>query len=208
MAEETALAGRIIGERSFPVKEQQSLSEKEILILVKKGDRNAYQAIVTRYMRPAYSIALGFLHNQQDALDISQEAFIRAYRKLKLFDSDKPFFPWFYRLLKNLCLDYIKKVKRRNEVPLQEVSFYSDKVRNKELREDLWFGIEKLPVEQREVILLRYFRQLSYKEIAELVDKPIGTVMSSLYYAKKRLKEVMEQYLGYEHTWGDSDGPQ
>jgi RNA polymerase sigma-70 factor (ECF subfamily) len=206
MAEETALEGRIIGKQAVRMREKTVLSEKEILRLVQRGDKEAYQAIVVRYMRPAYSIALGFLHNQQDALDVSQDAFIRAYRKLRLFDTEKPFFPWFYRLLKNLCLDQIKKVKRRNEVPLEEVAFYSDRVRNKELREDLWFGIERLPLEQREVILLRYFRQLSYKEIGELMDIPIGTVMSSLYYAKKRLKEVLERHLGYEQPPGDING--
>ena len=198
MAEGSVLEGRLFPKRPIPMRNQAGLSEQEVLIRVKKGDKEAYQAIVVRYMRPAYSIALGFLHNQQDALDVSQEAFIRAFRKLKLYDTDKPFFPWFYRLLKNLCLDQIKKVKRRNEVPLEEVPFHSDRVRNKELREDLWFGIDRLPIEQKEVILLRYFRQLSYREIAEMMDKPIGTVMSSLYYAKKRLKEVLEKHLGYE----------
>jgi RNA polymerase sigma-70 factor, ECF subfamily len=206
MAEQTVLEGRIMGDRAVKLENSAALSEKEILMLVKKGDKEAYQSIVVRYMRPAYSIALSFLHNQQDALDVSQDAFIRAYRKMKLYDIEKPFFPWFYRLLKNLCLDQIKKVKRRHEVPLEEVAFYSDRVKNKELREDLWFGIEKLPFEQREVILLRYFRQFSYKEIAELMDKPIGTVMSSLYYAKKRLKDILERHLGYDQPHGDIDG--
>jgi RNA polymerase sigma-70 factor (ECF subfamily) len=206
MAEETVLGGRLIAERAINMNSRSVLSEREILRLVQKGDKEAYQMIVLRYMRPAYSIALGFLHNQQDALDVSQDAFIRAFRKLKLYDTEKPFFPWFYRLLKNLCLDHIKKVKRRNEVPLEEVAFFSDRARNKELREDLWYGIEKLPLEQREVILLRYFRQMSYKEIAELLDKPIGTVMSSLYYAKKRLRAVLEKHLGYDQPRGDGHG--
>jgi len=77
------------------------LSEKEILIRVRQGDRQAFQGIVKCYMQTAYYIALGFVHNQQDALDISQDAFVRAFRKIKQFDTEKRFFPWFYRILRS-----------------------------------------------------------------------------------------------------------
>ena len=173
---------------------ETNLSEKEILIRVRQGDRQAYQGIVKNYMQTAYYIALGFVHNPQDALDISQDAFVRAFRTIKQFDTEKRFFPWFYRLLKNLCLDHIKKRKRWAEVPLDDVQLFKEDKDNQEVKEIAWKGIEALPFEQREVIILRYFRQYSYEEIAEITGKPLGTIMSSLFYAKKKLREVLKKY--------------
>ncbi len=176
----------------------QPLSENEILALVKKGDAQAYQQIVKKYMQTAYYIALGFVHNHQDALDLSQESFIKAFRKIKSFDAGWPFFPWFYRILKNLCIDHFKRIRRRMEIPLEESYFLIQDSEDKEMKEAMWQGIEKLPFEQKEIIILRYFREYSYEEIAEITGKPIGTVMSSLYYAKKKLKNIVGKYLGFE----------
>jgi RNA polymerase sigma-70 factor (ECF subfamily) len=177
---------------------QAALSESEILTLVQKGDREAYQKIVVRHMRSAYYVALAFVHNHQDALDLSQEAFIKAFRKIKKFDTERPFFPWFYRILKNLCIDHYKHRRRLNEVPLENVRVLEVEHEDREMKKALWKGIDELPDEQKEIIVLRYFQQLSYQEIAEILDKPIGTVMSSLYYAKKRLKGIVGKYLGFE----------
>jgi RNA polymerase sigma-70 factor (ECF subfamily) len=103
------------------VRDTSVLSESEALERVKRGNRQAYQVIVTRYMKKAYFIALGFVHNQQDALDISQDSFVKAYRSLKSFDTRRPFFPWFYEIMKNRCLDHLKRQKLKNEVPLDSV---------------------------------------------------------------------------------------
>jgi RNA polymerase sigma-70 factor (ECF subfamily) len=176
----------------------RSLSEKQILEEVQRGNKEAYGVIVKRYMQSAYYIALGFVHNQQDALDVSQDAFIKAFRKIKMFDTSKPFFPWFYRLMRNLCIDHLKKKQRLKEIPLDDIPVLSSEKEDRELKKALWKGIEELPFEQREVVILRYFRQLSYAEIAELIGKPLGTVMSSLFYAKKKLKGIVGKYLGYK----------
>jgi RNA polymerase sigma-70 factor (ECF subfamily) len=175
-----------------------ALTEAEICERVQKGDREAYEEIVVRHMQTAYYLALAFLHNHQDALDISQEAFIKAFRKIKNFDTRRPFFPWFYRILKNLCIDHYKHRRRLNEVPLENVRILEVEHEDREMKKALWKGIDELPHEQKEIIVLRYFQQLSYQEIAEVLDKPIGTVMSSLYYAKKRLKGIVGKYLGFE----------
>ena len=179
-----------------PASIQKEMPEREILEVVQKGDKEAYSTIVKRYMHSAYYIALALVHNQQDALDVSQDAFIKAFRKIKMFDTSRRFFPWFYRLLRNLCLDHLKRKNRVRQVPLEDVPVLEGEKEDRELRETLWKGIENLSFEQREVIILRYFRQFSYAEIAELTGKPIGTVMSSLYYAKKRLKGIVGKYLG------------
>jgi RNA polymerase sigma-70 factor (ECF subfamily) len=149
-------------------------------------------------MKKAYYIALGYVHNHQDALDISQESFIKAFRKIKSFSTEKPFFPWFYKLMKNLCLDHLRRRCRVKEIPLEGIPVLEKEKEDREMKEVLWRGIEKLPFEQREIVILRYFQQLSYSEIAEMTEKPVGTVMSSLYYAKKRLKKTIGKYLGFE----------
>jgi len=177
------------------MKDNEVLPEGEILERVKKGDREAYHVIVNRYMQRAYYVALGFVHNTQDSLDISQEAFIRAFRKLKRFDTQRPFFPWFYQLIRNLCMDHLKRVGQRGEVPLNGVKILSTEKEDREMKEVLWKGIESLSLEQKEIIFLRYFQQFSYQEIADILDIPLGTVMSSLYYAKKRLRKNIERYL-------------
>jgi len=196
MAEHMALSKEHVFPGGEALASIQKMPERAILEVVQKGDKEAYSAIVKRYMHSAYYIALALVHNQQDALDVSQEAFIKAFRKIKMFDTSRRFFPWFYRLLRNLCLDHLKRKNRMRQVPLEDIPILEGEKEDRELRETLWKGIENLSFDQREVIILRYFRQFSYAEIAELTGKPIGTVMSSLYYAKKRLKGIVGKYLG------------
>jgi RNA polymerase sigma-70 factor (ECF subfamily) len=199
MPEEIALQKeQLLSPEAVHVEVEKTLSEREILEAVQKGDKEAYGLIVKRYMHAAYYIALGFVHNQQDALDVSQDAFIKAFRKIKKFDTQMPFFPWFYRLMKNLCIDHLKRKRRKSEVPLEDTKVFGEERDDQEIKEVLWRGIRELPFDQREIIILRYFRQMSYAEIAELTGRPIGTVMSSLYYAKKKLKGILGKYLGFE----------
>lgn len=199
MTEEVALPeDRIFADVKVRKKLDREVSERELLVMVQKGDKEAYGVVVKRYMHSAYYVALGFVHDQQDALDVSQDAFIKAFRKIRLFDTSRPFFPWFYRLLRNLCIDHLKRKRRMRAVPLEDIHVLANEKEDRELKEMLWRGIENLSFEQREVIILRYFRQLSYAEIAEIIGKPIGTVMSSLFYAKKKLKGIIGKYLGFE----------
>lgn len=180
--------------------EKGKTSEKDILRAAAGGNKQAYQKIVTRYKSTAFYVALGFVKNVQDALDISQDAFIRAFRKIKKFDQSKAFYPWFYIILKNLCLDHLRKQRRMREIPIEKINVFEDESRNLEIRDALWKGIEMLPLVQREVIILKYFHQYSYQEIAEIIQKPIGTVMSSLYYAKKKLRKILTPYLKWSSS--------
>ncbi len=199
MSKETALQGEFyIPQDKIMMAENNDISEREVIKKVQKGQTEAYQVIVERYMKRAYYIALGFVRNAQDALDVSQESFIKAFRKIKRFDPEKSFFPWFYKLLKNLCLDHIKRRRRTQEIPLDEARVLKEEREDREMKEILWRSIEELPFEQREVIILRYFQQYSYQEIAEMTARPVGTVMSSLYYAKKRLREAIKKFLSPE----------
>ena len=173
-------------------------TESEIIASVTSGDKEAYREIVEKYMQRAYYIALSFVRDPDEAMDVSQMAFIKAYKNLKRFDLERPFFPWFYRILRNLSLDHIRRASRVHEIPLEDVQIISDEREDRDMKEALWKAIEELPTEQREIIVLRYFEGLSYKEIAETVGKPIGTVMSSLHYSKRKLKTTLGEFLGFE----------
>jgi RNA polymerase sigma-70 factor (ECF subfamily) len=185
-----------VARNAAPVMERKDLSDSEAIQAVRAGDREAYKVIVERYMRRAYGIAITFVRNPQDALDVSQMAFIKAYRNLKRFDTTRPFFPWFYKILRNICLDQLRRASRSREIPLEDIGTLKAETRDHDMRQILWLAIEALPLEQREAIVLHYFEGMSYRDLAETLDRPIGTIMSSLYYARQRLKKAIRGFLG------------
>ena len=172
--------------------------DQELVERVKRGDKKAFDVLVLKYQHKIIKLISRYVRDQDEVQDVAQEAFIKAYRKIGSYDSEKPFSPWFYKLLKNLCIDHYKRRRRLNEIPLGDIQVLSCDKEDREMKEVLWKGIAELPIDQREVIILRYFRQLSYQEMAEVLGKPIGTIMSSLYYAKKKLKGIVGIYLGFE----------
>ena len=172
----------------------------------KSGDREAFGAIVQKYMKPAYYVALGYVGTPDDALDISQDAFVNAFRHIKRFDSSKKFFPWFYSILKNLCMNHLTRVRRRREdsidamaeeegevrIPLETASPEQDAAR-RELERKIGTALLQLRPKEREIIILQHFQDYSYQEIADLLGIPIGTVMSRLYSARRALRKELER---------------
>lgn len=183
-----------------------SLCQDELTALqrCRGGSPEAFEVFVNKYMKDAYFIALGLVGNREDALDLSQEAFVRAYRNIRTVKPGRRFFPWFYQILKNLCISHLRKRKVRKassldsencpEVAASEDCFSPDVVvGDKETKDRVWQAIGKLDDKHREVIVLRHFRGMSYDRIAEATFSNKGTVTSRLYYARKRLKELLEE---------------
>jgi len=171
------------------------------------GSREAFEVFVNRYMKDAYFIALGLVGNREDALDLSQEAFVRAFRNIKTVKPDRRFFPWFYQILKNLCISHLRKRKVRKansldaedcpEVAATGTHFSPDVVADRnEAKDRIWQAIAKLDEKHREVIILRHFRNMSYEEMAEALYCNKGTVTSRLYYARNKLKELLSSEKG------------
>ena len=179
-------------------------NERKVLIDWKNGNKRAFETLVRHYMTDAFLTAVGFVRNPDDARDLSQEAFIKAYQARERFDAERPFYPWFYRILKNHCLNFIKR-GRRQTVPLhfednpERERFAAqqpsplESLERQERHELLHAAVDMLSDDHREIVVLKSFKGCSYKEIAETLDIPIGTVMSRLYYARKTLKEVLER---------------
>jgi len=186
-----------------------SVCQEEIIAMrrCRRGSSGAFEVFVNRYMKDAYFIALGLVGNREDAMDLSQEAFIRAYRNIKHLKPDRRFFPWFYQILKNLCISHLRKRRYRQTSSLDgencpEVAattdYFSPEVvagRN-ELKDKVWQAIGKLDDKHREVIILRHFQNMSYEQIAEALYCNKGTVTSRLYYARKKLEELLSTVKG------------
>jgi len=162
------------------------------------GDQESFGMLMKRYQQRAYAVALGLTGNHDDAMDAVQKAFLRIWRALPRFRRDQPFFPWLYRIVRNCALNQRRDEHRhRGDVPLDWVRQPDGRLSPlaetlaADLRERLWMGLEALPLEQREVFLLYHFQGLKYREIAELLDIPIGTVMSRLHSARLQLRKAL-----------------
>lgn len=193
---------------SLPVAPSRSTTDAEevaALARCQHGDRTAFEFLVRRYMQRAAAFALGFTGNRQDALDISQDAFIRAYRAIDRFDAHRPFYPWFHTILRNVCLTYVARAARSHEVPLENRLDRVEGARHdsvaldpqaalerRELRRAVWHALRRLSPADREILVLREFQEFTYAEIAMLLDVPPGTVMSRLHSARRRLREQLE----------------
>ena len=169
---------------------------------IRTGNKNALGKLVERHKKSAFRIALGLVGNRDDAHDISQEAFIRVYRSAATYDEDQPFQPWFYTIIANLCRTWLRKRSRVDNrlVDLDDVSYLLIDENNPEKatiqRETiaaLRRALLNLSFTEREIISLQHFRGMSYDEIADLLNIPKGTVMSRLYYARKKLATLMRQ---------------
>lgn len=159
-----------------------------------KADKSEFVTLMRLNMKRAYFSALGFVGTHDDAMELSQVAFIRAYKHFGSFDRSKNFFTWYYKILRNLCLNKIRDTKRRNEVSLLEfediesdVVSAPDKLENEELKNKIEEAMMQLDPADREIIIMKEFEGLRYKEIAELLEIPAGSVMSRLFYARKKL---------------------
>jgi RNA polymerase sigma-70 factor, ECF subfamily len=169
----------------------------EAITLTLAGNKDAFAVVVARYTERAYRMALYILGSEQDAMDISQEAFIRAYRHLTKFDLSKPFFPWFARILRNLCYNYYNRRKRKMTYNIEDfqIATPANPGLNAETKMALNNALAKLSIQDREIIGKFYFEELTYAEIAEELEIPVGTVMSRLYYARKHLKKYLSPQL-------------
>jgi RNA polymerase sigma-70 factor (ECF subfamily) len=186
--------------------------------------REAFEVIVKRHMKDAYFIALGLVGNREDALELSQEAFYRAYKHFDQLNSKGKFFPWFYQILRNLCFSHLRKrrVRRNYELrnedcgvrsgdpesnPQSEIrSPQSDELgdcfdpemvaERNESKDRVWRAISQLEEKHREVIILRHFQNMSYDEMAKVLFCNRGTVTSRLFYARQQLKEILDHEKG------------
>ncbi len=146
----------------------------------------------------------GFVRSHADADDLTQETFIRAYRSIGRFNEQYQFYTWLRKIAVNVCINHLNRQKRFRFVPLPQSDGGSEaadiadpksEAENSSLRRDLDRALARLPPDQRTVFVLRVDQELSYSEIGELLDVPVGTVMSRLNRARARLRELLREYM-------------
>ena len=176
-------------------------AEQDLIRRWKRGDKQAFEALVRRHMSDAFYVAYGYVGNAEDARDLSQDAFIRAYQARARFDETRPFYPWLYRILKNHCLNFVTRGRRHvslddenehREIASPAATVLED-MEDNERRRLVRAAIDRLSEDHREIIVLKNFKEHSYREIADLLGIPIGTVMSRLFYARQALRTVIEE---------------
>ena len=176
--------------------------EAAIVRKVLGGDANAFETLVLEYEKNVYTIALRMTGNSEDAADMTQEAFIKAYNSLQSFRGDSKFSVWLYRIVSNVCLDFLRSKNRRPTVSLsvedddgEDTQLdVADESQSPELlldrkltRDSVRRGLDSLPPDYRQILLLREIQGLSYDEIAQALSLEVGTVKSRIFRARKRL---------------------
>ena len=189
--------------------EKPGVSDEALIRSALGGEEEAFRELMERYRNRAYFVALGIAGDPDDALDVVQEAFVKAYYNLKEFRFGANFYTWFYRLLVNQAIDRWRKSSRSREVPLDEKRLSGeesppesvayprtpeDLAQNRQLSDALTRAIGDLPEYHRAVILLREVDGLAYEEIAKVLGCSVGTVMSRLHYARAKLKDALKGF--------------
>ncbi|MEM7084295.1 MAG: RNA polymerase sigma factor RpoE [Pseudomonadota bacterium] len=182
---------------------------------VQQGDKKAFDILVLKYQHKIVNLVMRYVRDQAEAMDITQEAFIKAYRALPKFRGDSAFYTWLYRIAINTAKNFLVAAKRRPldyDLDLQDPEQYDMQARLKEtdtpeglllteeIRETVMDAIDALPEDLRTAILLREMEGMSYEEIAQTMDCPVGTVRSRIFRAReavdKRLRPIMAGGLG------------
>jgi len=182
---------------------------------VQQGDKKAFDILVLKYQHKIVNLVMRYVRDQAEALDITQEAFIKAYRALPKFRGDSAFYTWLYRIAINTAKNFLVASKRRPldyDLDLQDPEQYDMQARLKEtdtpeglllteeIRETVMEAIDGLPEDLRTAILLREMEGMSYEDIAQSMDCPVGTVRSRIFRAReavdKRLRPILAGGLG------------
>ena len=174
----------------------QELKDHELVKLVKAGELAPYDELVRRHQVKIHDLCYKMLRNYDDARDMAQETFLKAYRKINKFKGRSKFSTWLYRIAVNNCLNYIKKQKPTEELFEEITSKGQDDpvqiFKGKRFREKIQAAVAKLPEVQKAVFTLRTLEDLSYQEVSDILKKPISTVKVNHHLAVKNLRNYLK----------------
>jgi RNA polymerase sigma-70 factor (ECF subfamily) len=181
-------------------------TDVELVKLAQRGGMTAFEELVARHRDKIYARAYSMMRNEDEALDLSQEAWVKGWQRLAQFQGDSSFVTWMTRIVINLCLDQLRKQKRQRAESIEMLDEESGGVERympvnnpnptaglerTELRKRIDRALGQLSAEHRTVLVLHEFEELEYKEIAKRMDCSIGTVMSRLFYARRRMASLL-----------------
>ena len=189
--------------------DRASLADDVLVRRAQRGDMVAFEELVTRHRDKIYARAFSMMRNEDDAVDLSQEAWVKGWQRLKQFQGESSFLTWMTRIVINLCLDQLRKQKRHRLESIEQMDEETGGVERQmpvitlnpteglerqELRQRIDKALGQLSYEHRTVLILHEFEGLEYKEIAKRMVCSIGTVMSRLFYARRRMANLMTSY--------------
>lgn len=205
--------------RPSNAKDVERQDDLDLVQRVQAGDASAFRALFDRYNRRVFAIALGVVKNQDDALDVVQEAFIKVHKHIGNFQGSSSFYTWLYRIVMNLAIDHIRRSRKvvdfderlnrddaagdgallpsvSGEDPTRDLS-------RKELSSRIQAALDELPEYHRAVILLREVEEMSYEDMATVLEVPKGTIMSRLFHARRKMQEQLGSYVDGEPKQGE-----
>jgi RNA polymerase sigma-70 factor (ECF subfamily) len=189
--------------------DNSSVSDEKLVKAAQRGDMPAFEELVARHRDKIYARAFSMMRSEEDAVDLSQEAWVKGWQRLKQFQGDSSFVTWMTRIVINLCLDQLRKHKRQRAESIESLEEESGGVERQmpvitpnptaglerqELRARIDKAMGQLSYEHRTVLILHEFEELEYKEIAKRMECSIGTVMSRLFYARRKMANLMAGY--------------
>ena len=189
--------------------DNSSVSDEKLVKAAQRGDMPAFEELVARHRDKIYARAFSMMRSEEDAVDLSQEAWVKGWQRLKQFQGDSSFVTWMTRIVINLCLDQLRKQKRQRSESIESLEEESGGVERQmptvvinpteglerqELRLRIDKALGQLSYEHRTVLILHEFEELEYKEIAKRMECSIGTVMSRLFYARRKMANLMASY--------------
>src|SRR5438552_11150536 len=186
--------------------DQSGKADEALVRAAQKGDMGAFEELVARHRDKIYARAFSMMRNEEEAIDLSQEAWVKAWQRLKQFQGEASFVTWLTRIVINLCLDQLRKQKRLRAESIEQMDEElggverqmpvvtpnpTERLERGELRQRIDEALAKLSHEHRTVLILHEFEELEYKEIARRMQCSIGTVMSRLFYARRRMANLL-----------------
>jgi RNA polymerase sigma-70 factor (ECF subfamily) len=188
---------------------EERADDRALVERATRGDREAFGALVQRHQDRVFNLAYQVVRNREDALDVAQEAFVKAFTSLPSFKGESSFTTWMHRIVVNLAIDALRRRRRGDATTYDDRRAVSDDagetlmapddpataMEARQLRTLLGRGIQALPPAHRAVLILREIEGLSYEEIARAVGCSLGTVMSRLFYARRKLQKVLRPHL-------------
>lgn len=186
-------------------KNQQDISDNELIKIIKTRDAERYQEIILRYQGKLFAYLYRLIGNREEAEDLLQDVFIKAYRNMNSYDTKRKFSSWIYRIAHNEAVNHIKRKSLKKFISLESVTSTKDKLDSsspednaeiswirKETSQEVDEAIYRLPLKYRQVLILRYYTDKSYEEISDILGKPVNTVGTLIKRAKNKLSTELQ----------------
>lgn len=198
-------------------REAEREHDRQLVARAQGGDKEAFRGLFLRHHRRAYALALGVVHNPDDAMDVVQDAFLKAHRHLGSFEGTASFYTWLYRIVTNVAIDHLRRRQRANTVDYDDAVAHMEEdapageeallpqllggnpakeLARREIREKIEAALGKLSPNHRAVLVMREIDGLSYEEMSKAMKCSKGTIMSRLFHARRHMQKHLLEYLG------------